>query len=501
MSIVAREDPSNLIEFYRSLLAANPTQPAIAGALARVVLDSGDPATALDVVLAVGETDDLALVLVRAQALKALCRFEPAAESFAAVAASGAAGAGVLSALGICLAEAGRLEEAASWFAKAAGAEPSALALANLGAVQARLGRETEAIAACHAALDRDPGLIDAHRTLAVLLEGSEPDQAARHRGAAFGRRQVFLHDAPPGAFRVLVLTCIAGASLPIQHLLPKSRYRLIEWFIDHAAASEPALPPHDVVFNAIGEADLMPPVASTVARVLEAGRPVFNPPAAVARTGRAALPDLLAGIEGVVVPPVVRCTALLPPEGIAFPLLIRPIGSHGGQGLCRVETEQALEQAARSYCEVHVSGFIDYRSADGFYRKYRMIFVDRIAYPYHLAIGPDWMVHYWTAGMETDPARRAEEARFLADPAGAIGHPALAAISAIARRLDLDYAGIDFSLLPDGRVLVFEANAAMLVHPEHDPVLAYRNPHVQRILDAFADMLCGAERLPCPIS
>ena len=71
-----------------------------------------------------------------------------------------------------------------------------------------------------------------------------------------------------------------------------------------------------------------------------------------------------------------------------------------------------------------------------------------------------------------------------------AIGDAALEAIGAIGRRLDLDYAGIDFSILPDGRVLVFEANAAMLVHPEREPVFAYRNPAVHRILDAFADML-----------
>jgi hypothetical protein len=36
---------------------------------------------------------------------------------------------------------------------------------------------------------------------------------------------------------------------------------------------------------------------------------------------------------------------------------------------------------------------------------------------------------------------------------------------------------GIDFSWLPDGRTLVFEANAIILVHPEEDVRLAFRNP------------------------
>jgi glutathione synthase/RimK-type ligase-like ATP-grasp enzyme len=62
-----------------------------------------------------------------------------------------------------------------------------------------------------------------------------------------------------------------------------------------------------------------------------------------------------------------------------------------------------------------------------------------------------------------------------------------MAALDAVGRRLDLDYAGIDFTLLPDGRLFVFEANATMLVHRERsNGVLAYRNAHVQRIVDAF---------------
>ncbi len=64
---------------------------------------------------------------------------------------------------------------------------------------------------------------------------------------------------------------------------------------------------------------------------------------------------------------------------------------------------------------------------------------------------------------------RRAEEARFLADPVAAIGARGMAAIREIGRRLDLDYCGVDFSVLPDGRLLIFEANATMLAHAE-DP-------------------------------
>jgi len=119
------------------------------------------------------------------------------------------------------------------------------------------------------------------------------------------------------------------------------------------------------------------------------------------------------------------------------------------------------------------------------------VVFVDRRPYPYHLAISDDWLVHHGTASMVERPERLAEELRFLEDPEAAIGAKAMVAVEAIGRRLDLDYCGVDFSVPPDGSVLVFEANATMLVHPERaDGPLAPKNPYIQRILDAFEAMI-----------
>ena len=69
----------------------------------------------------------------------------------------------------------------------------------------------------------------------------------------------------------------------------------------------------------------------------------------------------------------------------------------------------------------------------------------------------------------------------------------AMTAIAAVGRRLDLDFGGVDFSILPDGRVLVFEANATMLVHPEDaGGALAFKNEYVGRIVAAFDALLAG---------
>ncbi len=110
--------------------------------------------------------------------------------------------------------------------------------------------------------------------------------------------------------------------------------------------------------------------------------------------------------------------------------------------------------------------------------------------YPYHLAIGRPWLLHYKSAAMRADAARRAEEENFLRHPETVLGPRIMAALCTIAATIDLDYAGIDFSLLPDGRLLFFEANATMLVHPEEEAMFAYKNSAVDAIVNAMGAMI-----------
>jgi hypothetical protein len=105
-------------------------------------------------------------------------------------------------------------------------------------------------------------------------------------------------------------------------------------------------------------------------------------------------------------------------------------------------------------------------------------------------------MVHYASAEMPTHPWKMEEERRFLEDPTTVLGDRAMAAIAAVGHGLGLDYAGVDLTILRDGRVFVFEANATMLAHFERgNGPLAYRNPHVQRIVDAFEQLLADRAR------
>jgi hypothetical protein len=116
---------------------------------------------------------------------------------------------------------------------------------------------------------------------------------------------------------------------------------------------------------------------------------------------------------------------------------------------------------------------------------------IDAQLYPLHLALSGDWKVHYFTADMADQPDHRALEAAFLSDMAGVLGPRAMAGLAEIAARLDLDYAGVDFGLNAEGDVLLFEANATMVVNPpDPDPRWDYRRGPVDRILQETRRML-----------
>ena len=354
--------------------------------------------------------------------------------------------------------------------------------------------------------LTLDPNVAVACQNLAALdASAGRHTEAAAWRERAYRLQRVFIEHAPGQTRRVLVL-CAARTSgnVPFEALLPGALNCRIKYAIDYAADEEDAqLPPFDVVFNAIGEPDVAAPLAARLARfVSHCERPLLNPPAAIARTSRHQIPALLGDLHDVQVAPCLRLDAppsssaelasLLAGSAIALPVLARPASTHGGEGLVHCESLAALARRLRELDgPQYVTAFRDYRSADGYYRKYRMIFVDREPFPYHLAVSSHWMVHYFSADMESHAWKLDEERRFLQDPAAALGERAMQAIAAIGRRLDLDYAGIDFTLLPNGDVFVFEANATMLAHYERNTgALAHKNPFVQRIVDAFEQLM-----------
>ncbi len=171
----------------------------------------------------------------------------------------------------------------------------------------------------------------------------------------------------------------------------------------------------------------------------------------------------------------------------------MRAPGFHTGQFFERVETHDRLAAALSNWPgdQALVMSWLDAQGADGRWRKYRAMLVGGRILPLHLAVSRSWKVHYFTADMEAEAAYRAEDAAFLADMAGVLGPEALAALGRIQAELGLDYAGVDFALGPAGEVLLFEANATMVVLPPAAGVLwDYRRPAAEAVIEAVRAMI-----------
>lgn len=354
------------------------------------------------------------------------------------------------------------------------------------------------------AALETDSECAEAHQGLARLLtelgekEAAEPHWQKGFAGHAIVQKR-YRGTAP--SVPVLLLVSAKGGNIPTQPFLDDRVFAVSALYAEFYDPTQP-LPPHVLVLNAIGDADLCGEALSHAEEVIaRTAAPVVNPPSLVRATGRVANAKRLAKLLGVVAPAInaMRREALSTAQDLRFPLLLRAPGFHTGRHFVRVERQADLTTAMALLPgdELLAIEYLDARGADGLARKYRVMIIDGALYPLHLAVSGDWKVHYFTADMAVNEAHRDEERRFLDDMRKALGERAVSALTAIGRTLGLDYAGIDFGLARDGSVLLFEANATMVVNPpDPDPIWDYRRAAIGRVLDVAKRMLLARAKL-----
>ncbi|HEX4052044.1 MAG TPA: hypothetical protein VHY19_14310 [Steroidobacteraceae bacterium] len=347
------------------------------------------------------------------------------------------------------------------------------------------------------AALAIDPEMHEAHQGLGCILEELGAPGADWHRDKGYaGHALVTLPYRGTGAgAAVLLLVSARGGNIFTRHWLSERRFRVTAMYAEYVLPGS-RLPPHALIVNAIGDADRCGPGLQR-ARQLTAGSgtPVINAPERVLMTRRIDTAQRFGDIDGVIVP-AMRCLtpqALRSAAELRFPLLLRRPGFHNGEYFARVEHREGFEQAIESLGgdALLLIDHLDARGADGMARKYRVMCIDGIVYPLHLAISTHWKVHYSTSAMRDSAAFRAEERRFLEDMPGVLGSRAMLALARICAQLGLDYAGIDFALAADGSVMLFEANATMIVlSPEPEPIWDYRRASIDAVLTAATDMV-----------
>ena len=311
-------------------------------------------------------------------------------------------------------------------------------------------------------------------------------------------------------ALRVLALVADGDVSTntPIDFLLDGSDVLLYSLYLAPGSAISYPLPKHDVALVTVSESDRTHPTLRRIEEELMPRWPcpVLNRPSRIRMHSREKMYQVLQGAPGVFMPPTVRVSrsvlhdlagapdraATLLGDG-GCPMIARPIGSHAGHGLEKLASGEAIDRylAQRPEREFFLSPFVDYRSSDQFFRKYRIVWVEGRPYPVHMAIASEWKVWYLNADMAASAWKRREEEHFLSDFDNGFGQRHAAALGSIAERFGLAYFGIDCGELPDGRLLVFEGSVALVAHDMDPPdVYPYKGAAMQRLFRAFYEML-----------
>jgi hypothetical protein len=426
----------------------------------------------------------IARLLERARRLESIGQDEPAKAAYLELLRIDSTHWAALNELGTLAWATGHRSAARTAYRQAVQCHPdNPIGRVNLGNLLYQSGELAEARVQYEAALVTGGELAEAHqglaRTLAALGEtaAAEPHWERGFVGhASVAKRYRGTATAVPA----LLLVSVQRGNVATAQFLDDRVFQVVALYAEYCDPAQP-LPPHAIVFNAIGDADLCP-LALQRAQLLIArtAAPVINAPAI-----RAMMRSAVQSAE------------------LTFPVLLRAPGFHTGRHFVRVERREGLAAALAALPgdQLLAMECLDATGADGLSRKYRVMIIDGVLYPLHLAISSDWKVHYFSADMAASASHREEERRFLDDMPAVLGSRAMVALEQIGAGLGLDYAGVDFGLGKDGSLLLFEANATMVIlPPDADSKWDYRRAAIERALDAVRRMLLDRVAAGTPV-
>lgn len=209
---------------------------------------------------------------------------------------------------------------------------------------------------------------------------------------------------------------------------------------------------------------------------VAELPTPLINPPAAVAQATRVKNAQKFANAEQFIFPRTIQvtheadaaATRARVVDELSLPLILRPLDTQLGVGAVLVLDESALERefGKSPYSDFYAIEFHDCVSEDGLFRRYRCACLGGHLAPDNMHAAKEWNVHghgrdtldWYGLGLDR------EEMTYIENPESVLGARPEVVFKEIADNTTLDIYGIDFGFRKDGRLVVFEVNAAMAI-------------------------------------
>lgn len=263
-----------------------------------------------------------------------------------------------------------------------------------------------------------------------------------------------------------------------------------------------PELAAYRCIVNLITEPEQNSQVLDNVRRLVR-GLPakLLNRPEAVLASARERVARQLEGVEGLLVPKALRLRAAKPGvaiqaatrAGLSFPAILREAGTHTGKTTALVKHADEICGAMTPGVDHIATEWVDFRSKDGLYRKYRVFFLGQHRIFRHMLVSDEWNVHARDRRrfMLDRPELLEEEDKLFARPEGAFAPEVDRTLRQVRERMKLDFFGMDFGLMPDGRVVLFEANATMNFFPFlPEPEFAYIQKCLAPAQGAFRELV-----------
>jgi hypothetical protein len=352
--------------------------------------------------------------------------------------------------------------------------------------------------------------LLDLSITL-ELLKKREPAMAIQANALKVAQRFQISSAPVETTLRLLVIKAPGdlSANTPIECLLEGSNISVELLYTSPDLPLPELVPEHDLLFVAVAESNENKPILEYLdQRLASWPQPYLNRPSEILKLERSRAYGLLSSISGVVIPQTLHmerrtlqqiADGQLSLDAAAdirqFAVIVRPVDSHAGRGLIKAESLVDLGSYLndRSDSNFFLSPFVDYRSKDGLFRKYRVVMM--LGHPYlcHMGISSHWMVHYPYPEMMESVTRRTEEASAMATFSEGFAKRHEIALAAIHREIQLDYFGMDCAEDINGNLVIFEVASAMLVHAMDNPdIFPYKAAQMQKVFGAFRDTLAN---------
>lgn len=340
---------------------------------------------------------------------------------------------------------------------------------------------------------------------LSVLLQlQHQKETGLALQKEALKQQQVFSLNPDKNGQKIKLLAIYTSGDLmtntPLEFIAQGADFSLQMLYVASDLPVVTQIPEHDIAIIALSELDRNLEALALIEQLLPALKnPILNSPSQIRALARDRISQTLQGLDAIEIPATSRLSKhkLLgiktQNKALKFPLIIRPIDSHAGIDLAKIENFAQLDSYLSNSADsdYFVAPFIDYKNPHGEYQKYRIMLVNGQPFIAHMAISDHWMIHYLNAGMLDCATKRFSEAQAM----GSFDHNFAAkhqrAFAQLTQAVGLDYFGIDCAETQDGKLLIFEACASLNIHAmDCEKIFPYKKPQMQKIFDAFQQML-----------